>query len=426
MQSNITENPPLSLAHKVLITLGKLAQRADVSVDIRTSFNESLSEKWIQKLPSDMAAFFRQINGIYYAWSFLDEQTIQGIYFHHLQENGKKIVNQKTGFFSLPCFSTTGKVAKELPLLDQNGAKWKTKGEAIFFEGTQDSKGTFLFIDKTGEQTIYDWSNDGEALKIADSFSEYIEQCIRNKFAGSASNILERLNESTKLRTPFEVSIEAIESIDHSVLLEYNGNKLFSKHFDAIMKAFGRKERAAKHSNTKGAVFSELFDDLASITEAQAAIILAGFGFSNGTKEQLVSFFHLNTALTRLDIGLKYKPTEGIPNAKDYDGWKDKRTLARAISLVPELKKLIQQPPFHPDLIPFVQEHHNHSWTPFVACIHTEHNNRQRKTVFSVLYPTDVTTELQTGNKFMSTAPPVVPTVFNKVLLEHPKLVETN
>ncbi|MBK9265625.1 MAG: SMI1/KNR4 family protein [Polyangiaceae bacterium] len=202
----------LTLAQRLLVRIGQISERSDVIVQQQSvSRGNVLSRigKWQPKLPADMYAFYRAINGLKFNYSFADSpDDWHGLEFVALDEEGRKTIDTFRNIYRIP-----HQVAKRYPnYFFQDGAV-DPETPVLFFFGDDGAWG-IIMIGEGDKATFHHWDNDGFVRYLTSSFTELIEKLIARGFAHTwaysddhpdTDAVLARLAKPSPPRTTFGI-----------------------------------------------------------------------------------------------------------------------------------------------------------------------------------------------------------------------------
>lgn len=171
-------SPPLSLAQRLLLKLGEIAARGDVTIHRKSGSWSGPIKRWEPVLPADMYAFYRALNGLTFYYAFTDRpDDWHGFRILSLDQNGKGTIDAWSARVHL-----RRQAVKRYPKhFFQEGAL-AAETPALFFLGSDDAWGVIMTGE--GENTsFYHWDNDGFVRYLTGSFTELIDRLIDRGFA---------------------------------------------------------------------------------------------------------------------------------------------------------------------------------------------------------------------------------------------------
>ncbi|GEM_PF-5023049 len=255
-----------------------------------------------------MLQFYKELNGFVFSWRFVDEDNWHGCLFIGLSDDGRNVVDPRSHYPGMPYQSV--KQCGEY-FFDES-AGFKPDSKVLFFEGATDAAGTLLCEDR-----FWNWDNDGFVRSLGTSFTDYIERGLRTGFCHMWESeghhipvkVAERLAKQVDYRKTFEVTVESVEELTSGQYRQNMGRLMQERHFDQIMVALNRPERAEDlNPKQRGIALDEATKDIKAINAKQAKAILTILYTPKRTKKAFVAHFRCDSTsgLIKTRIRLKY------------------------------------------------------------------------------------------------------------------------
>ncbi len=355
----------LTLAQRVLTTLGKIVERSDTSVAVWGNAESLRTGTWEKTLPADMFAFIRGLNGLALRYTMLGSEGYHGPEFRALYEDGRQVMSPHMGNnFSLP-----RQRAGSYPDGFFAGTDLSPDDMVLLFyvddyEPGGDNPSSGILMVHEGEDAEFYWWRKGELLeKLPGSFTEIIERGIEAGFArgwpGSdrpaADAVIAKLGEDVAPRMLFELEVESLEVLENQDYRRLLGAQLQARKFDGVMKALGRDERAEGLSqDQRGELIAECIADPGDFSAADAKKIMSALYAAKKTKKALVETFRLDhEPLAWARVRVRTLPAILTHTPEDFRAPGDNDwTLARVLHGIEGLH-VTDDYPGHPDLLAY-------------------------------------------------------------------------
>lgn len=270
-----------TLAQRLLIQLGKISERADVVVQ-QQSLNWSCSiKRWEKVLPADMYAFYQELNGLAFFYTFRDEPDgWHGVQLLALDRNGSKTIDTSRGFYRIP-----RQAAKRYPEYFFQPDQIAPSTPALFFLGSDDAWGVIM----TGEGekvSFYHWDNDGYMRYLTSSFTELIERLIDRGFAHTwayadkhpdTDAVMARLAQPAP-RAPYTVRVLQREEQDEEAYRRKLLGALAYDVRDKLLRALGARDLLKADLEVKVSALAERLAD-EGLEDAVALKALGALGY---------------------------------------------------------------------------------------------------------------------------------------------------
>lgn len=402
----------LTLAQRLLVRIGQISRRSDVIVRQQTTpwgSGRSRIAKWQGKLPADMFAFYNELNGIQFHYSFADDPSgYHGLEFVALNDDGRKTIDTLRRTFRIP-----RQAAKRFPEYFFQPGDVEANKQVLFFFG-DDSAWGVLMIGEGESASFHHWDNDGFVKYLSGSFTELVERLIARGFAHTwaysdshpiTDDVLRRLAIEAPPRKSFELTIEAIQpwsAADRRKVLitswseEQRGNAL---------KALGLAKQAKGASPEDViAMIEGAVATLEPITEKVAAGVMRSIGFGKRDRAFFASYFRCDTGpMTVVRLRLKYLKGP-IPLEESH------ATLVRVLHSI-EGFHVTDGLPFPSEVIELMNpDRRGFSFEPFISCAwaYKFHGNDDKEAIFTLVLDPARAEGMEVGKTYTSTALPSV------------------
>jgi hypothetical protein len=410
-----TMKKPRTLAQRFMISLGKIIARSDVKLLRRKKWPGMLKRKaWEKLLPEDMLSFFEAQNGFSFSWTFHDEDEWHGPHLVGLYDTGKKTINPVVNRFALPLLKA--KAFPGGPLRDKFDCEITPTHQALLFEGTDDSAGAVLLLDKAAQVLgIHQYHNDGYIVRFADTFTEAIEKGISVGFSHTwrdanhpvAESVRKRLAEPVPLRTTFEVTIQTLTLGDNSLWRSWLGANCSDWQFDRVMKALKQKNRYAKTTaEERGQLYNTHLANPKDLSDDQILKILKEtHRLKNGTREDFNRIFHCHPGqLAQFSMKVVHHPRPDLPLVTIDE------VKMRILMSIDAFQGLHDACPYESDVICYCPEGMiDQPWQP-IAGFHSSsaqaHPDGKQEFILEGFLPAEYTAGMEIGRVYLSNALP--------------------
>ena len=328
------ESSELTLAQKILVWIGKIASRNDITIEkIKVPLGEKLS-KWSEILPSDMLPLYNQINGVSFYYK-IGENTSNGLNIIGLDADGKGTFNPYSMTHSMPF--QKAKSFGEYFLNEESKVDITSDSEVLFFFG-QDSAWGILMVGRGEDATFYKWGNDGDIHFIDKTYSEILEQGIERNFGTSWFNdqihldnqkLLDMLAVESPKKT-FELTIDEMEEFDAHAYRYYLGKKQSTYTTHKFMEALGQSIPKNWTPDQYGEWVAETFSSLASFKLPLMKEIMKIIG-EEKTKKAFENYFRIGNEEVVVHLKLILKKQDG-----DFSDSGASELLLRTLCSLPE------------------------------------------------------------------------------------------
>lgn len=174
-----TNDAQLTLAERLLIFAGKMAEREDIIIEEHQSWSGPVGS-WQSILPDDMLTFYEQCNGIIFSYKVKDTNTTGGIFLLGLDKNGRGVIQpaERGGRVVSP----RAKASKYDEYFLDESSSIGPQDEVLFWYGSMSGWG-LLMVGAKDDVSFHSWDNDGfTSLLSVQTFSEIIERGLERSF----------------------------------------------------------------------------------------------------------------------------------------------------------------------------------------------------------------------------------------------------
>lgn len=402
----------LTLAQRLLVRIGQISERSDVIVQQQSvSRGNVLSRigKWQPKLPADMYAFYRAINGLKFHYSFADSpDDWHGLEFVALDEEGRKTIDTFRNRYRIP-----HQVAKRFPnYFFQDGAV-DPETPVLFFFGDDGAWG-IIMIGEGDKATFHHWDNDGFVRYLTSSFTELIEKLIARGFAHTwaysddhpdTDAVLARLAKPSPPRTTFELTVEALEYRSATDTRMAMISSWPEEVRDKVLRALGMTKQAKELSSAeKIALIEKSCSSIDDITEKVATSVMNALGYRKRNRDDFGEHFRCGAgpiAMAKLRVEYLAGP---IP-LQPYEN-----TLLRVLHRIEGLH-VTDGLPWPSEVLSYTHPpRHNLVWTPFISCTwdYEFKGDKNKVATFDVVLDGARAEGMEVGKTYASTALPSV------------------
>jgi len=204
-----------TLAQRLLQKIAEISRRSDVVVRQQAGPFTRLSSRWEKVLPSDMYAFFAELNGQSFHFSFEGDDAWHGFSLQTLGEDGATTVVPATGRAGLSRLP-----ARQLPQYFLQPGQVADDQAVLLFCGSDDAAG-ILLVGEGAQATLRTWNNDGLTELVPGSFSELMERLIDAGFAHTWASkdhpqtaaVKARLATAVPARKSFELHVDELVEV---------------------------------------------------------------------------------------------------------------------------------------------------------------------------------------------------------------------
>lgn len=304
------EHNELTLAQKILIWIGKIASRNDVTIqNIKVPLGEKLS-KWSEILPSDMLPVYNTLNGISFHFD-IGGNSFNGLDLVGLDADGKRTFRPSNMSYGLPY--QKAKSFGEYFLDDESQASISPDDEVLFFVGDDSSWG-ILMVGRGEDPTFYQWGNDGDTEFIGKSYTEIIEQGLERHFGTNwfadkihpeNQKLIDLLAQESPRKT-FELTVNEMEELDANGYRHFLGRKKSTYTTHKFMEALGQSVPENWTPEQYGDWLAETFSDSSNFKVPLMKEIMKIMG-NEKTKKAFEKYFMLGETepVVRLKMTLR-------------------------------------------------------------------------------------------------------------------------
>lgn len=175
-----TNDAELTLAERLLIFMGKMAEREDVMITLHHTWSGPV-KSWASALPEDMLAFYEQCNGVKFFYEMKESKVTGGIFLLGLDRNGKGVIEpaERRGRIVSP----RAPASKYGEYFLDESSSIAPDDKVLFWYGSMSGWG-LLMVGETGDDvSFHTWDNDGFTSSMSvQSFSEIIERGLERAF----------------------------------------------------------------------------------------------------------------------------------------------------------------------------------------------------------------------------------------------------
>lgn len=366
--------------------------------------------RWAEALPPDMLAFYKDLNGCWFRWSFVgDDGGLHGPRFNSLMDDGHNVLHLSTGHVN----TRIGRVREyAIPLVHEDGSPFPPEDRTLHFEGEWDAGSTLLQLREEGGHAFHRMDSACQTTAAGESFAELVHRGLDSGFAylfqllpehPRVAQVRARLASPVAPRETFSLRVEDRSELSASAWRERLGARLRPADLDAVAKALKRTERAkGLEAEARGRLFDEMTRDPKAIDAAAAKVILKAVGSRETGKGALAEALrHHGRPAVALTLRLRFlDPRGGLPLMEEVD------TLVRVLHEHPGLR-VTEGFPADPRLLSAAYlPRLGITWTPFleVQTVQRWTGRGQKEAVYQVLLESERAVGLEPGLEVLSSA----------------------